>query len=99
MLTAEGGPEKTLVRYFVRTVMIQTGTQTKTEILKALFASIFNTNDGDEVSFYDMVTHIVDQGKPTDVIFLNFCNAINTASRNILLDKMCSIQINTYYNG
>ncbi|KAJ7414124.1 hypothetical protein WISP_86689 [Willisornis vidua] len=44
----------------------------------------------DQISFYDKVTHLADQGKPVGVIFLDFCKTFNTVSHRILLDKMSS---------
>ena len=46
------------------------------------------------ISFYDEITHPVDQGKPADGIFLNFSRVFDTVSHRILLDKMSSTQLN-----
>ncbi|KAF4797817.1 RNA-directed DNA polymerase from mobile element jockey-like protein [Turdus rufiventris] len=44
------------------------------------------------ISFYDKVTHLADQGKPVDLIFLDFSKTFNTVSHRNLLDKMSSPQ-------
>ena len=40
------------------------------------------------ISFYDEVVHLVDQGNPTDEIFLNFSKVF---SHSMLLDNMSNI--------
>jgi len=39
------------------------------------------------VFFYDMVTHLVDEGRAVDVIFQDFTKAFNIMPHCILLDK------------
>ena len=37
------------------------------------------------ISFYDKVTHLVDEGKAVDVVYLDFNKAFDTAPHNILV--------------
>lgn len=39
-------------------------------------------------SFHNRVAHLADQGKPVDVILLDFSKALKTLSHNLLLDSV-----------
>jgi len=42
------------------------------------------------ISFYDRVTHLVDEEKSADIIYLDFSKALDTVPHSILLEKQAA---------
>jgi len=48
------------------------------------------------ISFYDRVTHLVDEGKAVEVIYLDFSEAFGTFPHSILLEKLATQDLDGY---
>jgi len=42
------------------------------------------------ISFYDKVTHVVEEGKAVDIVYLDFSKAIDNISCSIVLEKLAA---------
>ena len=48
------------------------------------------------ISFYDLVTRLVDEGKAVDVVYLHFSKAFDTVSHSTLLQKLSARGLDRY---
>ena len=51
------------------------------------------------ISFYDLVTHLVDEGKAVDVVYLDFSKTFDTVFHSILLQKVTACGLDRYTLG
>jgi len=48
------------------------------------------------ISFYDRVTHLVDEGKAIDLVYLDFNKAFEVVCPSILLEKLAAHSLDRY---
>jgi len=48
------------------------------------------------ISFYDQLTHLMDEGKAVDVVYLDFSKAFEAVSHRILLEKLAVHGLDRY---
>jgi len=48
------------------------------------------------ISFYDLVTHLGNERKAADIVYLDFSKAINVVSHSILLEKLAALGLDKY---
>jgi len=51
------------------------------------------------ISFYDLVAHLVDEGRTDDVVYLDFSKAFDTVSHRLLLRKLAAHSLDRYMLG
>ena len=51
------------------------------------------------ISFYDLVTHLVDEGKAVDEVYLDFSKAFDTVSHSLFLQKLSVRGLDRYTLG
>jgi len=48
------------------------------------------------ISFYDQVTILMDEGKPVDVVYLDFSKAFEIVSHSVFLEELAACDLDRY---